>query len=311
MAITAQTGVAAAQFLAPTLQRLVSIGAYKGVPTEDLTAEQVTAAKKQFADECGFPIEELVLFVCDEISFVSTSFIGLVDKRLRQLKGVARPFGGVAVVFAGDMHQLPPCGGVLWCADLVQAALERGVVAPGDAGAGGPVVGSRDRGLVALRSTRLVQLTRLMRAAGDPDFAAAQLRMRRTDMAHPVDDRLVRRLARAEMQYSAADIASDEGWRFPPHAVLSQLERNALNQMQVRRFARFYRRPLVKWRLPYYRGLGPFGDDEGRNTELYEHESEMWGYWCFGAPCQLTDTIRSTAMDGTAITCLYASQRAN
>ena len=153
MAITTQTGVAAAQFLAPTLQRLVSIGAYKGVPTEDLTAEQVTAAKKQFADECGFPIEELVLFVCDEISFVSTSFIGLVDKWLRQLKGVARPFGGVAVVFAGDMHQLPPCGGVLWCADLVQVALERGVVAPGDAGAGGPVVGSRDRGLVALRST--------------------------------------------------------------------------------------------------------------------------------------------------------------
>ena len=27
---------------------------------------------------------------------------------------------------------------------------------------------------------------------------------------------------------------------------------------------------------------------------MYSHESEMWGYWCFGAPVQLTDTVRST-----------------
>jgi hypothetical protein len=41
MAITAQTGVAAAQFLAPTLQKLVSIGAFDGNPKESLSGEQV------------------------------------------------------------------------------------------------------------------------------------------------------------------------------------------------------------------------------------------------------------------------------
>ena len=75
MAITAQTGVAglaAARFLAPTLQKALG------------------------------------LFVCDQISFVSTKFIGLVEKRLRQLTGHLAPFGGVAVVLAADMRQLSP-----------------------------------------------------------------------------------------------------------------------------------------------------------------------------------------------------------
>ena len=78
MAITAQTGVAglaAARFLAPTLQKALG------------------------------------LFVCDQISFVSTKFIGLVEKRLRQLTGHLAPFGGVAVVLAGDMRQLSPVSG--------------------------------------------------------------------------------------------------------------------------------------------------------------------------------------------------------
>jgi len=69
---------------------------------------QVNSAKTQFAAECGCPADELALFVIDEVSFVDTTYIGLSCNRLRQLTGVCRPFGGVAVVLAGDMHQLPP-----------------------------------------------------------------------------------------------------------------------------------------------------------------------------------------------------------
>ena len=246
-------------------------------------------AKQQFLDECGFPIEKLVLFVCDEISFVSTKFIGLVDKRLRQLTGHAAPFGGVAVVLAGDMRQLPPVSGQLWCADLVHS-----LYAPTCAGDGDAVVGSVDRGLAALRTMQLVQLTRLMRAMDDPSFVDAQIKMRRTNVVRPVDDALLNRLANPTLQYSAADINTDEAWRFAPHGVLSQIERNTINLLQLRRFARYYGRPLVKWKLPHYKDIGPFGDDEVRNAALYEHEDEMWGYWCFGAPVQLTDTVRST-----------------
>jgi hypothetical protein len=103
MAITAQTGVAglaAARFLAPTLQKALG------------------------------------LFVCDQISFVSTKFIGLVEKRLRQLTGHLAPFGGVAVVLAGDMRQLSPVSGQLWCADLVHS-----LHAPNGAGDGDVAVG--------------------------------------------------------------------------------------------------------------------------------------------------------------------------
>ncbi len=169
MAITAQTGVAAAQFLAPTLQKALG------------------------------------LFVCDQISFVSTKFIGLVEKRLRQLTGHLAPFGGVAVVLAADMRQLSPVSGQLWCADLVHS-----LYAPTCAGDGDAVVGSVDRGLAALRTMQLVQLTRLMRAMDDPSFVDAQIKMRRTNVVRPVDDALLNRLANPTLQYSAADINTDE-----------------------------------------------------------------------------------------------------
>jgi hypothetical protein len=94
--------------------------------------------------------------------------------------------------------------------------------------------------------------------------------------------------------YSAADINTYEAWRFAPHGILSQIERNMINLLQLRRFARYYGRPLVKWQLPHYRDVGPFGDDKVRNTALYAHEDEMWGYSCFGAPIQLTNTVWST-----------------
>jgi hypothetical protein len=83
--------------------------------------------------------------------------------RLRQLTGHSVPFGGVAVVLAGDMRQLPPVSGQLWCADLVHSLY---MYAPTGAGDGDAAVGSVDRGLAALRIMQLVQLTRLMRANG-------------------------------------------------------------------------------------------------------------------------------------------------
>jgi hypothetical protein len=191
---------------------------------------QVNGAVTQFTEECGFPSDTLALFVIDKVSSVNTSFIGLSDNRLRQLTGVQRPFGGFGVVLAGDMHQLPPIGGHLWCADMVQAALRPGggpVLFDNGNGPAG-VVGSRDRGLAALCSMQLVQLTRLMRAEGDPDFAAAQMSMRRPDVDHPVDGALLDRLAKPDLLYKAADINADEAWRFAPHGVTGMADRQSV-----------------------------------------------------------------------------------
>jgi ATP-dependent DNA helicase PIF1 len=46
--------------------------------------------------------------VVDEISMVRADVIDAIDARLRQVRGDARPFGGVQIVMVGDFLQLPP-----------------------------------------------------------------------------------------------------------------------------------------------------------------------------------------------------------
>ena len=50
----------------------------------------------------------LKILIIDEISMVGARMLSRVDTRLRQIKGINEPFGGVSVVVVGDLHQLPP-----------------------------------------------------------------------------------------------------------------------------------------------------------------------------------------------------------
>ena len=53
-----------------------------------------------------------VLFV-DEISFISSFMLDRLDQHLRLARDMPRvPFGGVHVIFSGDLYQLPPPGGL-------------------------------------------------------------------------------------------------------------------------------------------------------------------------------------------------------
>ena len=99
--------------------------------------------------------------------------------------------------------------------------------------------------LRVLKSARRVTLKRLMRAAGDDAFIDAQKRMRRTDVAQPIDQALLDRLH----PLSRADVSADEEWLFAPMAVLTQLERDHWNVEQAKAFAKTFGLPLFKWKL--------------------------------------------------------------
>ena len=55
-------------------------------------------------------LKSLQMVIIDEISMVGNDMILFISKRLQQITGVAKPFGGLTVVAFGDLYQLPPVG---------------------------------------------------------------------------------------------------------------------------------------------------------------------------------------------------------
>ena len=53
-------------------------------------------------------LTKMETLVIDEISMVNASLFELMDQRLREVRGSDLPFGGVQLVFIGDLFQLPP-----------------------------------------------------------------------------------------------------------------------------------------------------------------------------------------------------------
>ena len=53
-------------------------------------------------------IRKIDTIIIDEISMVRCDIVDVMDRMLRRHRNSSRPFGGVQVVFVGDLFQLPP-----------------------------------------------------------------------------------------------------------------------------------------------------------------------------------------------------------
>lgn len=107
MAVVAPTGVAAINAGGTTLHSFFQLPFYPFLPT--------TQGRKQLIETVrmrGYKrklLQELELLVIDEISMVRADVLDAVDAMLRQVRYRYRePFGGVQVIFIGDMFQLSP-----------------------------------------------------------------------------------------------------------------------------------------------------------------------------------------------------------
>ena len=96
IAVLAPTGVAAVNVKGQTIHSFFRFGV-------DITPESVRKAKDQSL------YRNLDAIIIDEVSMVRADLLDCVDKALR-LNGPRRdrPFGGVQMVFIGDLYQLPP-----------------------------------------------------------------------------------------------------------------------------------------------------------------------------------------------------------
>ncbi|MBI4303918.1 MAG: AAA family ATPase [Chloroflexi bacterium] len=98
--VLAPTGVAALNVRGQTIHSF-----FRFKP--NITAEKVR--RLRFRDDNDNIYKKLDAIVIDEVSMVRADLLDCVDRFLR-LNGpdIARPFGGIQMVFIGDLYQLPP-----------------------------------------------------------------------------------------------------------------------------------------------------------------------------------------------------------
>ena len=114
IAVVAPTGVAAINAGGTTIHSFFQLPLSPIIPTPE--ARKSFIAKQQVNDVRRKVFRELELLIIDEVSMVRADVLDAIDTVLRHYRFRRNePFGGVQVVFIGDMYQLPPvCVGDEW-----------------------------------------------------------------------------------------------------------------------------------------------------------------------------------------------------
>lgn len=107
MAVVAPTGVAAINAGGVTMHSFFQLPFGPFVPTEE--GRRDFLSKQRISRQRRNVLRELELLVIDEISMVRADLLDAMDTVLRSVRRRhSEPFGGVQVVFIGDMYQLSP-----------------------------------------------------------------------------------------------------------------------------------------------------------------------------------------------------------
>lgn len=116
-AIVAPTGVAAINAGGTTIHSLfwLPFGTYiedyeMAWDTQDNTIynKKRLLGNLRFRKERRTLIQELELLIIDEVSMLRADMLDAIDTILKSVRRDARPFGGLQVLFIGDLYQLPP-----------------------------------------------------------------------------------------------------------------------------------------------------------------------------------------------------------
>lgn len=103
--VAAYTGNAAVLLRGRTVHNALGLQARSNKKT---TTDNHSANLKRY-------IQSATVFVIDEVSMISLALLHKIDTQLRALRETDQPFGGMSIVFSGDLLQLAPIGGdALW-----------------------------------------------------------------------------------------------------------------------------------------------------------------------------------------------------
>ena len=99
--VTAPTGIAAKNAEGSTLHSMFGLKTHVFIPGKTNRWYRLDTAREKV-------IKNLDILIIDEISMVRCDVLDMVDHVLKRIKKNRKPFGGIQVVFFGDLFQLPP-----------------------------------------------------------------------------------------------------------------------------------------------------------------------------------------------------------
>jgi hypothetical protein len=111
--VTAYTGAAAVLLRGRTLHSVLGMNR----DSADVGKKRKRASRdgQNVGSVTKRALDTATVLVIDEVSMISIAFLDEIDQRLRTVRAVEESFGGLTVVVAGDLLQLPPVGGrPLW-----------------------------------------------------------------------------------------------------------------------------------------------------------------------------------------------------
>jgi hypothetical protein len=112
--IVAPTGVAAINAGGVTIHSMFHLPTTSFIPTSDYVDMNVATNRRLLLNHLKFRreklrvIQEMEMLIIDEVSMVRCDVMDAIDFALRTVRHNREPFGGVQVMFIGDMFQLPP-----------------------------------------------------------------------------------------------------------------------------------------------------------------------------------------------------------
>lgn len=101
IAITASTGIAASHINGVTIHSWSGLGIKDSIRDDEIDRMSFQPAMVERYNVCD-------ILIIDEVSMLHGSRLDMVDRVAKWLRGNSKPFGGLQVIFVGDLFQLPP-----------------------------------------------------------------------------------------------------------------------------------------------------------------------------------------------------------
>jgi hypothetical protein len=180
----------------------------------------VALTELRVAFQYNRPNQVAVIFI-DEILFVTSILLSVIDKHLKEILDSRATYGGVSMILLGDFQQLDPGSGVPLTKSVVDHLMynqhpEKYVIDT-----------PREEGIHSFKNAQLIVPMEQMQASKDSEHTAVLEQLRNTDIARPVTEQLMDKIQ--PMVLTSDDVCTNPNWHFAPLAVCGNVARQIAN----------------------------------------------------------------------------------